>query len=155
MIRVSVFLMAILALAAPAPVPIARYGHDGPAILPDARVTPGAIRTTDLRLLCPHANTKAVRNVPESEKREVYAEYGARDVRGADEVDHLISLELGGSNDIRNLWPEPYRPVPGAHEKDRVENYLHAQVCAGKISLNVAQQSIRTDWYKIYQRMPK
>jgi 5-methylcytosine-specific restriction endonuclease McrA len=25
------------------------------------------------------------------------------------EVDHLISIELGGSNDQHNLWPEPYQ----------------------------------------------
>src|SRR5271166_4354158 len=33
------------------------------------------------------------------------------------EIDHLISLELGGSNSIRSLWPESYRPSrPGANE---------------------------------------
>ncbi len=31
----------------------------------------------------------------------------ARHIPYAHEVDHLVSLELGGSNDIRNLWPEP------------------------------------------------
>jgi hypothetical protein len=48
------------------------------------------------------------------------------------EEDHLISLELGGNPvDIENLWPEAYAPTPGAHEKDRVENWLHNQVCRG------------------------
>src|SRR5437867_11473696 len=41
------------------------------------------------------------------------------------EVDHLVSLELGGSNSTANLFPEAASPVPGSHEKDRLENELH------------------------------
>ena len=33
-----------------------------------------------------------------------------------------MSLELGGSNDIKNLWPEAALPTPGFHEKDAVED---------------------------------
>ncbi len=64
-----------------------------------------------------------------------------------------MSLELGGSNDISNLWPEPANPQPGFHEKDKIENYLHAQVCSGAISLQEAQREIATNWYAVYQRM--
>jgi hypothetical protein len=71
------------------------------------------------------------------------------------EIDHLISLELGGADDVRNLWPEPYTPRPGAHEKDSVENYLHAQVCNGKMDLAEAQRAIVANWLDIYVRMPK
>jgi hypothetical protein len=43
-------------------------------------------------------------------KRKVYAEYGITHHEPSEfEVDHLISLELGGSNSIRNLWPESRR----------------------------------------------
>ena len=67
------------------------------------------------------------------------------------EEDHFISLELGGSPiDPRNLWPEPYRPKPGAKEKDVVENYLHRQVCSGTMTLEDAQKAIVADWYRIY-----
>jgi hypothetical protein len=65
----------------------------------------------------------------------------------------LISLELGGSNDIANLWPEAASPTPGFHQKDQVENYLHDQVCAGKISLSEAQEEIATNWLTVYQQM--
>jgi hypothetical protein len=61
---------------------------------------------------------------------------------GAYEVDHLVSLELGGSNGIANLWPEAAEPRPGFHEKDRYENYLHAEVCAGRMPLQEAQRRI-------------
>lgn len=74
---------------------------------------------------------------------------------GQYEVDHLVSLQLGGSNDIANLWPEAASPKPGFHEKDRVENYLHDQVCSGAISLSQAQAEIATNWLNVYNRMPK
>jgi hypothetical protein len=70
-------------------------------------------------------------------------------------VDHLISLELGGSNEIANLWPQPAEPHPGFHEKDKVENYMHEQVCSGAISLQQAQTDIANNWLAIYQRVSK
>ena len=44
-------------------------------------------------------------------------------------------LELGGSNDIADLRPEPADPRPGFHKKDTVENRLHDEVCRGAVSL--------------------
>lgn len=88
-----------------------------------------------------------MRNVPQSVKDQVFAEYGiVSHPSGAYEVDHLISLELAGSNDIKNLWPEPYTGPDNAHEKDKIENYLHAQVCSGKMALKDAQTGIAKNW---------
>lgn len=125
--------------------------------LPDAACTPGAIFVDVTQAqVCESGYSKGVRNVPESVKNEVFAEYGiTQHSTGEYEVDHLISLELGGSNDIANLWPEPAEPRPGFHEKDKVENYLHAQMCQGAISMAQAQQQIATDWLSVYNRMPK
>lgn len=89
-----------------------------------------------------------------STKRRAYLEYGIRSHRaGQYEVDHLVSLELGGSNVIANLWPEAASPAPGFHQKDMVENYLHDQVCSGKISLHQAQHEIATNWLAVYHTM--
>ena len=68
-------------------------------------------------------------------------------------ADHLISLELGGSNGIANLWPEPASPRPGFHEKDKVEDYLHQQVCNGSMSLSEAQDLIAHNWMKVYRKI--
>lgn len=74
--------------------------------------------------------------------------------RACYEEDHLISLELGGNpTDPKNLWPEPYAPVPGPRQKDKVENYLHDQVCSGAMTLQKAQQTIVSDWYAVYLRI--
>jgi hypothetical protein len=96
-----------------------------------------------------------VRNVTTSTKNMVYTEYGiTHHTTGEYEVDHLVSLELGGSNDISNLWPEAASPRPGFHEKDKVENYLHAQVCSGAISLARAQLEIAGNWLDVYNGLP-
>jgi hypothetical protein len=125
--------------------------------LPDSSCTPGAIFPDATReQICKPGYSSQVRNVPDSEKNEVYAEYGIKShTAGQYEVDHLISLELGGSNEIANLWPEPAEPRPGFHEKDKVENYMHDQVCSGAISLQQAQADIARDWMTIYQSMSK
>lgn len=124
--------------------------------LEDKACTPGAIidGVTKDQVCVPGYST-SVRNVPESEKNQVYLEYGITTrTTGEYEVDHLISLELGGSNDISNLWPEAAQPIPGFHEKDKVENFLHAQVCSGKISLQQAQLKIANNWEEFYKVTP-
>lgn len=125
--------------------------------LPDPDCTPGAIiSTVTLAQLCQPGYATSVRNVPDSEKNQVYAEYGiATHTAGEYEVDHLISLELGGSNDIANLWPQPAEPKPGFHEKDKVENYTHDQVCSHAWTLQEAQDRIASNWFDIYNQMPK
>lgn len=125
--------------------------------LPDSACTPGAIFASVTKdQVCQSGYAKSVRDVPDSEKNQVYAEYGITSHSpGEYEVDHLISLELGGSNDIANLWPEAAEPRPGYHEKDRVENYLHQQVCSGAMSLQEAQVQIATNWLAAYNSMPK
>jgi len=125
---------------------------------PDSQLTPGDT-FTDLTLskLCTKGYTQTVRNVSVTTKKKVYEEYGTTypQAPGAYEVDHFIPLELGGSNDIKNLWLEPSLPFPGFHQKDIVENYLHDQVCKKDITLQEAQDEIRTDWYKVYKSMPQ
>ena len=126
------------------------YQHAGDgAFLPDPYCTTGATNPgLDTAKLCaPDFRTGPYRNVPQAEKDAVYAAYGVSGHHaGAFEVDHLVSLELGGANDQTNLWPQPADPRPGFHEKDQVENYLHQQVCAGALTLADAQRRIATDW---------
>lgn len=93
-----------------------------------------------------------MRDVPQSVKNQVYRQYGvvSREPREY-EVDHLISLELGGSNSIRNLWSESYVTQPlNAHVKDKLENKLHALICSGQVPVDQAQKEIAEDWTKAY-----
>jgi hypothetical protein len=117
----------------------------------DASCTPGAVLTTDSKEVCVSGYSKSVRNVSLKTKKAVFAEYDISYNKHSNyEVDHLISLELGGSNDISNLWPELSKGDNGALIKDKFENYLHSQVCSGKLSLADAQSEISGDWVKYW-----
>ncbi len=126
----------------------------GDPIRPDPRLTPGAVLTADTARICQPGYAKSVRHVSPQTRRRVYAEYGIRrHPRGAYEIDHLISLELGGSNSIRNLWPQSFHTQPwNARVKDQLENFFHAEVCAGRIPIEQTQQEIAQDWIAAYQK---
>ena len=132
-------------------------GCEAVGVNPDPACTPGDILPQATKAkICVSGYTQTVRNVPDSVKQAVYAEYGIQTrTSGQYEVDHFVSLELGGSNDISNLWPEPASPAPGFHEKDKVENYLHDQVCSGAMTLKDAQIKIATNWLDVYNTMSK
>lgn len=128
--------------------------QEGSPLVPNPKMTPGATLPVTAKDICVPGYTQKVRNVPSSLKNQVYAQYGIASRRpGQYEVDHLISLELGGSNSIKNLWPESYVTQPwNAHVKDQLENALHDDICAGRISLPQAQKEIATDWIAAYEK---
>ena len=65
----------------------------------------------------------------------------------------MISLELGGSNSIKNLWPQSFKTQPwNAHVKDALENRLHEEICSGQIEMTTAQHEIATDWIAAYKK---
>lgn len=134
----------------------------GPASLyPNPSLTPGDVLPgVTAKEVCVSGYSSSVRSVSSDEKAAVYQRYGIPNEPGKHEVDHFISLELGGSNMVTNLWPESYvtSDAPntiGAHEKDKVENALHAEVCAGRMTLPQAQETIRTDWYAYFLKIAK
>ncbi len=131
-------------------------GCDIQGALPDPECSPGAIfPEATLKEICVSGYTKTVRKVSVSLKKKVFAEYAiAYPVPfGSYEVDHIIPLAIGGSNDIANLYPESAEPYPGFKEKDVVENFLHDAVCEGRIELRVAQVQIARDWTAVYNSL--
>ena len=126
-------------------------------VYPDSQCTPGAVMGISTDVVCT-TSTRGRRAVTTEMKRQVYAEYGIPypAPSGAYEVDHFIPLELGGSNDVANLWPEAAQPRPGFHEKDAVETALHNEVCkAHTMMLDQAQRVIASDWLKYYNEKVK
>jgi hypothetical protein len=120
--------------------------------MPDPALTPGAAFAVGTARICVSGYASSVRDVPESEKDTVYTRYGVPHVPYRHEVDHLVSLELGGSNAIANLWPEPYAGRWGARTKDVLEDRLHDLVCAGTIRLGYAQRIEARNWVAAYKR---
>lgn len=118
---------------------------------PDYACTPGAILPVTTEQVCVSGYSASVRDVPDSVRKQVFQEYGiSYDLHSNYEVDHLISLELGGSNDIANLFPESYLIDYGARDKDKLENYLHRQVCMGAMTLSEAQYKISHNWIQYF-----
>jgi hypothetical protein len=149
-----------VAPAVPTPAPFSpssprtAQAASGPPTLPDPNLTPGDTLDVTKDDVCTPGYSKKVRNVPAAVKRQAYQEYGIPSHRpGEYEVDHLISLELGGSNSIKNLWPESYQTQPwNAHVKDALENELHRLICSGQLDMRTAQQEIAQDWVAAYKK---
>ena len=144
---IALFAMTTSAIAQPLP------------LVPDPKLTPGAVNPEATKeVVCVKGYTAGndahgnpVRNVTQATKNAVFKEYNVDPKADQFEIDHLISLELGGSNDIKNLWPEAYNTKPlNAHVKDVLENKLHALVCDGKADLATVQKDIASDWTKAY-----
>ena len=75
---------------------------------------------------------------------------GAKSYWSAIEIDHIVLLELGGSNDIANLFPEKADAKPaGYHVKDKLENKLGQMVCDG---LRTTQREIASNWQALYKQ---
>jgi len=122
---------------------------------PDRRCSPGAYYTGLTKaVLCSSAfHTGDVRNLPDSEKHAVEVEYGLapRGYGHTLEIDHIVSLELGGSNDIANRFPEKANANPGYGVKDLLENKVHDLVCSGTMTLRAAQTGIASNWQALYR----
>jgi hypothetical protein len=113
--------------------------------------TPGMVRYLSPSQVCSTRWGLDRRHVTEKMKREVARRYGvAWETRAEYEFDHLVPRELGGADDVRNLWPQALKGQWNARMKDRLENRLHVLVCAGKLSLAEAQEAIRMDWRAAY-----
>jgi hypothetical protein len=120
----SVLSFALISFCAPA------FGTD-----PDPDETPGYLCSKndpdfdDLYYV--EKIARCVRNVSKEEKTEIAAEYGVPQSQWKNyEFDHLIPLCAGGSNDARNIWPQP---LDEAHEKDKVEDEVCKKMRAGEM----------------------
>jgi hypothetical protein len=129
--------------------------------IPDPSCTPGAINpTVTIEVLRnPEFRTSCLRGhvTTEAQKASTYQHYGIphpahnTGVMQTCELDHLVSLELGGADTLDNIWPQC--GPPGVvlirryfKQKDMVENFLAKQVRDGVMDLAEAQRGIATDW---------
>lgn len=118
---------------------------------PDRTLTPGATVPVTIESLC--AGGEPEREVPVRLAYAVFDQYGIRNPQPrAYELDYLITPALGGADDVRNLWPQPYgRGMWNAHVKDALEDFFRGKVCAGEMELEAAQREIANDWIAAYK----
>jgi hypothetical protein len=135
--------------------PTRRAPAPGSEFAPNAAWTPGSVRPLTKDAVCAapeHDESGPV--ISAAVAREVFRRYGIRNPRPRSyEVDYLIPPALGGSDDPRNLWPQPYSAgVWNARVKDALEDRLRALVCEGKLDLATAQNDLARDWIAAYKK---
>jgi hypothetical protein len=121
--------------------------------LPIASLTPGLAQHVSSDELC-GGRPRTIPEIPADLRIQVLRDYGMEQVPPTDyELDYLITPELGGLPDRRNLWPEPYGLRSwNAHAKDVLENKLPRLVCRGEIDLRTAQREIASNWIAAYKK---
>lgn len=117
-------------------------------------LTPGAIHPVSMRDVCAAGEASNDPAVPVPLKQQVWREYGLSDVSArAYAMDYLVTPQLGGAADIRNLWPQPaLDTVWNARAKDALEDHLHRLVCSGQLDLSTAQREISQNWVAAYKK---
>jgi anti-sigma factor RsiW len=141
---------------------VVRLVHPGVSVLPRAsqyeslpisRFTPGATTNVSARDLC--SGSLPIRRVVSSAVRQdVLQKYQMEHVASSEyELDYLITPELGGLGDARNLWPQRYdSDVWNARVKDDLERLLPRLVCDGAVDLVRAQRDIASNWINAYKK---
>jgi hypothetical protein len=126
-------------------------------VRPNHDLTSGSVRIDghDVNTTC--GQSKAHRGSMNHARRdEILTRYGLPPGEHPDyEIDHLIPLCLGGSDDPSNLWPEPRRTIEpkwNAEAKDRLERHLCDLVCTGQLEIGAAQEAIAKDWIAAYHK---
>lgn len=131
-------------------------------MLPDPACTPGSVGSTDANAVCvPRFSVQRRPSTYNTDPVKTAAMLAYR-IPIADrkrvELDHLVPLELGGSNDVSNLWPQisDLSLVDEHNSKDQVENRIKLAVCRDQIPramcrdrgacLTIAQEALARDW---------
>jgi len=119
--------------------------------LPSSFLTPGDARKVSKEQICAPGYAASIKATKESTKEEAFSRYGLRDGKSTTEtLDHLIPVELGGTDSVENLWPEPARGEWNAAQKDALEQKLLALVCDGTLTVKQAQSAIKKNWVQAY-----
>jgi len=119
---------------------------------PKPKLTPGDALNVSADDLCKPGHEEIEGTISVRVKNQVFERYGIRGTLIGYHVDHLIPLGLGGSNSIKNLWPQPLGGDWMNQMKNRLERRLRKLVCNGALDVKIAQQEIARDWIGAYKK---
>ena len=122
------------------------------AQLPDSRKTPGDTATSKMAQVCAPDFAASFKPVPGWARNRALEGYGIRPETFSSELDHVVPLLLGGSNNPDNLYPFHPNGAFTLDAKQTLAAKLRDLVCSGNMSLKEAQNAFRKDWTKEYQR---
>lgn len=121
--------------------------------LPDPRLTPGVVSDATPADYCTPGFTAKVRHVPASVKRKMFEQYHIpKQDWHLYVADHLIPLEGGGANDLKNLFPQKKKGPWNQKIKNQVENKGHRLICSGQVDPAEYQRDIAHDWIAAHQK---
>jgi hypothetical protein len=130
----------------------------GSVARPNPRLTPGAVASTDLTVLCRqsrHAPRISQANplLSVSEQDAIYKSYRVAPNRiKRYSLDFLVPLQLGGAVTPANVWPISLTRGMGFVEKQRLNVRMHILVCHGEMPLAEAQKRMAEDWVALWVR---
>ncbi len=122
------------------------------AQLPNNYYTPGKAEKVDVKQLCAATFESSAKPVADWQKNSALERYGVRPENFSGELEHLVPVSLGGTNDPDNLYPFHAQGEYTAEAKQRLAQKLHELVCDGKLSLKQAQDVFKKDWTKGYKQ---
>lgn len=122
------------------------------AQLPNGFQTPGATLKVDAKKVCAAGFVTSAKPVAGWQKTQTLEKYGIRPERFDGELEHLIPVSLGGSNDPENLYPFHEQGEYTLRAKQELADRLLKMVCEGKMPLKQAQDLFRKDWTKAYKQ---
>src|SRR3954454_2257624 len=122
------------------------------AQLPSSFQTPGAKGKANDAQVCAADFEASAKPMAKWQRDQALERYGKRPEDFTGELDHLIPISLGGTNDPDNLWPLPPSKDMGPEQKKALDAKLHELVCGKTMKLKDAQDAIKKDWVKAYNQ---
>src|SRR5882724_6880067 len=144
--------MARLSFVAAAFIGVSSYAA---AQLPSSFQTTGNKSKANEAQVCAADFEASVKPMAKWQREQALERYGKRPEDFTGELDHLIPISLGGTNDPENLWPLPANKDMGPDQKRELDLKLHELVCPKTLKLKDAQDAIKKDWVKAYNQYVK
>ena len=120
----------------------------GGVSMPNHRLTPGAVATTDTTKVCVLPDHLATTVIPSATQQAVFTEYRITNpvVQAKYDIDYLVPIGLGGSTSTANMWPAALKGT-GFFEKIQLDHVMRDLVCRRELSLRTAQRDLEQNWY--------
>jgi len=125
----------------------------GNVSVPDPKLTPGAVTTTDANAICTIPPHSPAPHVTQAMQAMVYREYGYTSPTAQHKhvMDLLVPYNLGGTAVLANVWPIAVAGT-GFYQKDQTNAILRQMVCRRELTLTQAQHALETNWYAAWLR---
>lgn len=120
----------------------------GGVSMPDSKLTPGGVATTDTTRVCVLPDHLASTMIPPATQQQVFTEYNITNpvVQAKYDIDYLVPILLGGATTTANMWPAALKGT-GFFEKIQLDHVLRDMVCRRELPLRAAQRDLEQNWY--------